>query len=203
MWHRWPREAAMSYLTQRDIDNFGPELIDVATRAAQHAMAPELQRLHEENQGMQERLAEQAHKNLQQELARRIPGWEQINQSPALHQWLAGVYPPTGTTRQHLLDRAVAESNASRVAQFFREFLQQAGQAPAVSASQRTPRRTRMTPSGQRVYSRPEIEQMWARRRKGLIGDEAWARWEHELCRASAEGRIAGGLDQDGIPVSR
>ena len=30
-----------------------------------------------------------------------------------------------------------------------------------------------------------------------------WAEWEAELCRASAEGRVRGALDQDGIAVSR
>src|SRR5262249_43102790 len=125
------------------------------------------------------------------------------NQNPEFHQWLAGVYPPTGTTRQLLLDRAVAESNAARVAQFFREFLQQVGQAPAVSAPQRTSRRARTTPSGDPIYTRPQIEAMWARRRKGLIGDEAWARWEHEIVRAGAEGRIVGALNADGVQISR
>src|SRR5262249_52361091 len=161
-------------------------------------------RLHDETQALQEQLGEQAHKNLQQELDRRVPGWEQINQSPAFHQWLAGVYPPTGTTRQHLLDRAVAERNASRAAQFFREFLQQAGQAFGGRApAGRAPRRAATTPSGQRIYDRGEITRAWERRRKGLISDSKWAEWEAELCRASAEGRVRGALDQDGIAVSR
>jgi hypothetical protein len=44
---------------------------------------------------------------------------------------------------------------------------------------------------------------MWARRRKGQISDEAWARWEHELVAAGREGRIRAALGIDGVPVSR
>jgi hypothetical protein len=36
-------------LTRQDLENFGPELLDVAQRAAQHMLGPELRRLHEEN----------------------------------------------------------------------------------------------------------------------------------------------------------
>ena len=39
----------MTYLTPRDVDNFGSEFIDVAQRAAMHTMSPELERLHDEN----------------------------------------------------------------------------------------------------------------------------------------------------------
>jgi hypothetical protein len=35
-------------------------------------------------------------------------------------------------------------------------------------------------------------------RRRGEIGDEEWARWEHELVAAGREGRILGALDPAG-----
>src|SRR5262245_49737141 len=42
------------------------------------------------------------------------------------------------------------------------------------------------------------------RRRKGLIPDDQWARWENELCLASKEGRVVGALRlDDGVPVTR
>jgi hypothetical protein len=53
------------------------------------------------------------------------------------------------------------------------------------------------------IYTRPQIVEMARRRQKGLIDDAAWRRWEYELCRASAEGRIVGALNNDGVPVTR
>jgi len=194
-----------SYLTLEDERNFGPELLDVATRAARHALAPELQRLHNETQALQEQLGEQAHKNLEQALDRLVPNWRAINADERFHQWLGGIHEPSGRLRQELLNNAAASNDARRLSMFFREFLAAANQATATRASQRNPRRTRArtTASGERIYDRSEITRMWERRRQGRINDADWARWEAELCRASAEGRIAGGLDQDGIPVSR
>jgi len=101
-----------------------------------------------------------------------------------------------------LLKDAAQAANAPRVASFFQGFLAQGGassQVPAAHTSQRAPR----TSSGQRIYDRAEITKMWERRRKGAISDADWAKWENELCRASAEGRVRGALNADGVAVSR
>lgn len=47
-------------LTRQDMENFGPELLDVAQRAAQHALAPDLQRLQDENQDLREEVSRAA-----------------------------------------------------------------------------------------------------------------------------------------------
>jgi hypothetical protein len=193
----------MSYLTQKDVNDFGYELLDVAQRAAQHAVGPELQRLHEENQELQDQLTSTAKTTIDQYLDREVPNWRQINVDERFHSWLLQPEPYSGIIRDRLLKDAAHAANAQRVASFFKGFLREegvAGQAPAGQAPQRTPRRA---PSGKPIYTRPQIEQMWARRRKGEIGDEAWARWEHELIAAGREGRIVGALGIDGIPVTR
>ena len=189
----------MSYLTRQDVDNFGPELIDVAQRAAHHAMGPELQRLHDENQELRDEVNRAAKMGIDQYLDREVPNWRQINADERFHRWLLMPEPYSGIIRDRLLKDAARAANAQRVANFFQGFLAAAGQAPAAHTSQRTPR----TPSGQRIYTRPQIEAMWQRRRQGKIDDAAWARWEHELVAAGREGRIAGALNIDGVPVSR
>ena len=54
------------------------------------------------------------------------------------------------------------------------------------------------TPSRKPVYTRGQIVQMAAMRRRGQIPDPEWLRWEHELVAAGREGRIIGALDPAG-----
>ena len=194
-----------AYLTQRDVNEFGYELLDVAQRAAQHAMAPELQRLHNENLALQNQLDATTKATIDRELDSAVPNWRSINADERFHSWLLQPDTYSGVIRDRLLKDAAAEGNAQRVATFFRGFLAaagqaSAGQAPASSVPQRTSRRA---PSGQRIYDRSEITQMWNLRRQGKIDDQAWLRWEHELIAAGRDGRIVGALDIDGIPKSR
>jgi len=194
-----------SYLTQEDVQNFGPELLDVAQRAAHHALAPELQRLHDENLQLQDQLNSGAKTTIDQYLDREVPNWRQINVDERFHNWLLQPEPYSGIIRDRLLKDAAHAANAQRVASFFQGFLREAGvasPAPASPAPQRAQRAPR-TPSGQRIYDRSEITEMWQRRRQGKVSDADWQKWEYELCRASAEGRVRGALGIDGIPVTR
>jgi len=193
-----------SYLTLEDERNFGPEVLDVAARAAKHALAPELQQLYDENQQLRDEVGRATKTTIDQYLDQHVPNWQTINASEEFHRWLLAPDTFSGVIRDRLLKDAARAGDASRVANFFRAYLAAAGQVSAGQApTGRAPRRASTTPSGQRIYDRSEIVHMWERRRKGLIGDEAWARWENELCRASAEGRVRAALDRDGIPVSR
>ena len=83
------------------------------------------------------------------------------------------------------------KGDATRVINFFRGFLQEAG---AGHLGQEYPRQAAAGASGRRLYSRSQIAEMWRLRRKGQINDADWARWEHEIIAAGREGRIAGAL---------
>jgi hypothetical protein len=188
-------------LTQRDLDDFGPEMLDLAQRAARHAVSPELAQLREENQQLHDEVGRAAKLALDQALDAHIPDWRQINGDPRFHAWLLLPETYSGVIRDRLLKDAAAAGDASRLINFFRGFLREQGGVgqPAQGGSRRA-----VQPSGQRIYDRAEIVRMWARRRKGQISDEAWGRWEAELCRASKEGRVRGALSlDDGIAVSR
>jgi len=196
-----------TYLTREDEQNFGPELLDVAIRAARHGLGPEIERLHAENEELRDEVSRTAKMGIDQYLDVHVPNWRQVNVDPRFHQWLLMPEPYSGIVRDRLLKDAAHAANAPRVAGFFQGFLREAGgagQAPVGPApAGQAPQRTRRAPSGQRLYSRDEITRMWALRRQGKIDDQAWARWEHELCRASAEGRVRGALGIDGMPVTR
>src|SRR5262249_35226388 len=190
-----------NYLTLEDERNFGPELLDAATRAAKHALGPELQQLYDENQQLRDEVGRATKTTIDQYLDQHVPSWREINADERFHQWLLAPDTFSGVIRDRLLKDAARAGDASRVANFFRAYLTAAGQASAGQApAGRAPRRASTTPSGQRIYDRSEITRMWERRRQGKIDDQSWMRWEAELCRASAEGRVRGGLDQDGNP---
>jgi len=195
----------MSHLTQQDLENFGPELLDVAQRAAQHAVGPELQQLRAENEELRHGMSRAVTAELNRALDAAVPNWQQINNDPSFHSWLLQPDLLSGVIRDRLLKDAAHAGDAQRLIRFFRGFLEQAGLAPAGQAPQRTPRRTRArtTADGRPIYTREQITRMWERRRQGRINDADWARWEHEIVAAGRDGRIVGALDIDGIPVSR
>jgi len=192
-----------SYLTREDEQNFGPELLDVAIRAARHAVSPELQRLHEENQELQGQLNSATKMTIDRELDAAVPDWRQINADERFHSWLLMPEPYSGVIRDRLLKDAAAAGDAQRLINFFRGFLREQGGAGQPAAAGHASQRSSRASSGQRIYDRSEITRMWTLRRQGKIDDQAWLRWEHELCRASAEGRVRGALNNDGVPVSR
>ena len=193
-----------SYLTQEDERNFGPELLDVAIRAARHAVSPELAQLREENRDLQDQLNSATKLSLDRELDAAVPGWREINTDPRFHAWLLLPETYSGVIRDRLLKDAAAAGDAQRLINFFRGFLREQGGAGQPAAAGHASQRSSRASSGQRIYDRSEITRMWTLRRQGKIDDQAWLRWEHELCRASAEGRIRGGLSlDDGIAMTR
>jgi hypothetical protein len=186
------------YLTQADLQNYGPELVDFSQRAAVHAVAPQLAQLGQQSQELMQRLQRETRARLDREVEAAVPNYREIDNDPAWHQWLRQVDPYNGRIRQELLNDAIAAGSATRVVAFFRGFMREHG-------SQTTPvfdwgpgqvlERTRPRPQG-RIYSRDEVKRLYELHRKGKFAgrEDQWARLEHEIIRAGREGRILGGL---------
>ena len=186
-----------SYLTQNDLANFGPELLDVAQRAAQHAVGPELQQLRDENRDLQDQLNSAAKLALDRELDAAVPNWREINVSEQFHRWLSMPEPYSGIIRDRLLKDATAAVDPRRVIRFFQGFLREIGQ-PAQSGQPMASVLPASYPPAQssgRIYSREDITRMAALHRRKAISDEEYARWENEFIRAANEGRVRGALD--------
>jgi hypothetical protein len=186
------------YLTQADVQNYGPELVDFAQRAAAHATAPELQRLGEQSAELMQRLARETRARLDREVEAAVPNYQEIDNDPRWHQWLRQVDPYNGRIRQELLNDAIAAGSATRVVAFFRGFLREHGSQPS-SVFDWGPgqvlERTRPRPQGA-TYTRDQIKHFYELHRKGkFVGrEDEWMRLEHEIVRAGREGRILGGL---------
>src|SRR5262249_62274 len=182
-----------AWLTEKDAQDYGYDVLDLAQRAAMHAVAPDLQALNRANAELRAQLAGDRGRVLELPLDREVPRWRAINADPRWLQWLAQRHEMTGQSRQRLLDDATAQGDARRIIPLFHGFLAPydnitLGQQPQQQAGYQR------NASGPRVYTQQQITDMSKRRMKGLINDADWARWEHELIAAGREGRIAGAL---------
>jgi hypothetical protein len=182
-----------NYLTNDDVQNYGPDVVDFAQRASLHALAPELQRLEHQNSEMRQLLTRETKRGLHAELDRAIPNWRQLDLEPGWRDWLRGTHELSGVSRQQLLNDALERADAHRVITFFNGYLQ--------TRHEQQPYRGSAAPSftsGERpTYTRPQIAQLYEQHRKGAYrGREAeWARQEADIIAAAREGRILGAKD--------
>jgi hypothetical protein len=193
------------YLTERDVQNYGSELVDFSLRAATHAVAPQLQQLGQQSQELMQRLARETKARLDREVEAAVPDYLTIDRDPRWHQWLRATDPLNGRMRQELLNDAIAAGSSTRVIAIFKGFQREAGQPAAEPAwgwepgqlLERT--RPRAMPQG-RIFSRDEVKRLYELHRKGkFVGrEDEWNRLEWEIIRAGAQGRILGGLEPQG-----
>jgi hypothetical protein len=178
-----------NYLTQRDADTYGHDVLDLTQRAALHAVSPYLQDLQQQNAKLRQKLSKAERRRMDQEVEAAIPNFREIDRDPRWHRWLLERDVLAGRQRQVLLNDAIAKGNASRAIEFFRRFQQEAGGASAPTYSQ-----VRSAPAGGQIYTRDLIAKLYEAHRKGAYtGREAeWARQEADIFRAQREGRVAG-----------
>ena len=178
-----------AWLTQKDVDDYGHDVLDLAQRAAMHAVTPELQRINAQ-------LAAEQRRGLYQSLDTMVPNWREIDNSPQWRQWLTDPHELSGHTRQQWLNDAMARGDAARVASFFRGFLAEAGQSP----QRQSPPQAGTIGGGGRIYTRAEIDRLhaWRRNRITRSGgrlpaeeEAAWARQEADIIAAARDGRIS------------
>jgi len=211
--------APKQFLTPKDEEAFGPELLDVAQRAAQQVVAPVVQSLEEQNAELRRRLANQSKVAMDMAIEVAVPNFREIDNDPRWHRWLMGIDLLSGRVRQRLLDEAIAAGSAPRVISFFKSFLNEeaatghiAATPPAPVARPEPPRAPAVplaslaapgkgVPAGggdshiqpdKPIYTRPQIASLYEHKRRGAyVGREAeWARLEVDIIAAGREGRI-------------
>lgn len=122
-----PPAPAAKRLTEKDVETYGSELLEVVQRAAEDAVAPKLTQLEQENLRLQRRLqqtnAQSASQMVHAALTAWRPDWEAINKSPQFVAWLRLPDFYSGVIRHTLLKDAFDRGQASRVLHFFQGFL--------------------------------------------------------------------------------
>lgn len=209
-----------SFLTDDDLKNFGPEMLDLAQRAARQVVVPEMQRVQAENEQLRENMARHSKRTLDQALDYAVPNWREVNRNPRFVSWLRLPDVYSSQVRKELLDEATAAVDAPRVISFFRGFLREEEatghsnpeprtsqpaappREPAVPlASLAAPGRARpanggdpsLSPEGP-IYTRADISQLARDYRKGVYrGREAeYQRLWADIVAAGREGRVQG-----------
>ena len=127
-----------SLITEQEMQDYGPEFVDLVRRAATEIAAP----LHQEIQGLQNRLGQVQKETGNAFLTRMhatvgglVPNWQDLNRDARFISWvqLPDVY--SGVMRQQLMQDAWNSGDANRVAAFFRAFLaEEAAVDPRASA---------------------------------------------------------------------
>ncbi len=205
------KSNAGTLVTEKDLEEFGPDMVDLITRRAREIVADERSQLEQTIQSLQTKL-ERAEQQLgmvtqsavqsDQErylraLAGQVPDWEAINVDRGFLAWLDGVDELTGFTRQDVLNTAYRNQDAGRTAAVFRAY--KATLAPTASPKDELQdlvspgTRTAPTPATNdrgRLWTGREYEQLIAMKRQKKISAEEFSRLEAEFNQALAEGRV-------------
>lgn len=209
------------YLTDKDTEDFGADMVDFAKRAVAEATSPLMTHI----QNLEARLAQvqgvvpevqklaQGHALTQEErffsaLSTVMPDWKGINNDQRFHNWLLQADPMTGITRQTYLEDAQRSQDVNRVASIFNSWKELSGTSVPAQAKPNTarselelqvaPGRTHaavVTPnaSAEKRYTPQDINAFYSDVRKGVYKGREAERdaLERDIFVAQREGRIA------------
>jgi hypothetical protein len=150
-----PRQPskAPQHLSEKDVTEYGEDMVDFARRAAREEAAPLAQAL----QQMMNRLdqlqgvvptvrqlandrVETAHEKFYAALTREVSDWKSVNEHPRFHEWLLSADPLSGLQRQTLLTDAHNNLDVTRTVSIFKTWKHESGMsdAPAAAAAAAT-----------------------------------------------------------------
>lgn len=207
-----PPAARTKLVTDKDVEEFGTEMIDLARRIAEETVSSretELQaqiaKLEERNAALEKQVGGVVEKqgvvtrqSYLQGLARQVPDYEAINKDPRWLKWLDEVDPLSGERRQTYLDKAFDAMDADATARLFllwQKSVEVKSPAPSPLERQVAPgpaRAPTQAPAAEKSWTLAEIETFYSDVARGKYrGKEAeQARIENEIDRAIASGRV-------------
>lgn len=121
-----PLPDAPEGLTQEEIDEFGPGLVDVVRKVVRAEVEPRFEQVQGQIGGFNDKFSDvqvtaqhQRRQRFDQIMDQQVPGWLAQNEDPQFIAWLQPVDIYAGKPRLQLLQDAFTELNAERVAAFF------------------------------------------------------------------------------------
>jgi hypothetical protein len=123
-------------ISQEEIEQFGPDLIDVVRRVVRQEsgvildkrlkpVEENVKQVSENVASTTETVAQSDRRRMFDELQDAVPNWQQQNEDPDFLTWLEEEDPYSGMTRQSLLVNALKANNSTRVIALFRGFQQE------------------------------------------------------------------------------
>lgn len=185
-----------------EVEEYGEGFIDLVKRAAASAAksnAPgDVDEIKKEVDRLKKEQRQLSQQKFFDELGKQAPQWERLNTNAEFLEWLSGLDPLTGRSRQDLFDDAYSRLDAWRVANFFNSFGGESKEPPPPPSAQLeqqvTPKTSRAAPpppaSNKKIWNHAEIARFYADVRNGSIDQDAATRIEQEIFAAQNEGRI-------------
>lgn len=189
-------QDAMSDLTEDEIDEYGPDLVNfikrVAGNAANSSGGGDLQEMKTQLEQLRDEKTQDATARFWVDLEAQVPSFRAINADPLFHQHLAGVDPLSGMTRQQLLVDAQQALDPYRVAAIFKSFSpQQKAQQNTIPDELIQPRQSRSSTTDiqqGKTWTRNDISEFY--RNKASYPKDQAAAIEADIFAAQLQGRI-------------
>ena len=191
-----PAPATVELLTPKEIEEYGPDMIDVIRRAAREMATREVQTVQAQMQELQRRLdgtestvVRSSKASMLAALDQQMPEWREVNLMPEFKSWLALPDPYFGAIRHNALTEAFEKCETNRVLAFFKGFVSElaattpvsteTGQQPAATPpakpsleSLAAPGRARATagatpPGEKQIITTADINAFYAAHRRG------------------------------------
>lgn len=136
-----PQPSNESLVTDKDVETFGSDLIDLQERVAKKAIAEArgqfqavidqqaeyIKQLEGKLGVVDQQVSASTQDRFYEALAKAVPEWEQINVDQRFLVWLGETDQMTGVTRQAYLDDAANRMDLARVTAIFNAFKQAVG----------------------------------------------------------------------------
>jgi hypothetical protein len=157
-----PAAVTTRLVSESEIDDYGPDAIDVMRRVAREEAEPlrqqnaelrrQLQEARREQASMSTQVTQSREQQMKDILSREVEDWTKLNDDPDFIAWVDEQDPYAGATRRTLLQDAWNKGEIQRVVAFFQGYKRE---HTAV-----TPAPTKGSPAG-----RPSLESLAAPRR--------------------------------------
>lgn len=132
-------------------------------------------------------------RELNAELSKQGIDFEQVNNDPMFHDWLKEVDIASGQDRNTLLNNAFKQGDINRTAYFFTAFKAQEGSNfnnnPLSSHVDVTSRAPSDAAGDDNVWTKAQMDKLYADRRAGKLTDAEFNEWERKLFSAMQEGK--------------
>lgn len=133
-----PQSRTVNLLTPEEIQEYGPEFIDVVRRAAGELTAPlqeEVELLRGQLGTVRQETGNSFLTRMNATISGLVPNWEAVNRDPSFVQWTSLPDIFSGVRRGELMQQAWDSGDARRVASFLQAFLaEEAAVDPQASA---------------------------------------------------------------------
>lgn len=206
-------------VTDKDVETFGSDLIDLQERVAKKAVAEArgqfqavidqqadyIKQLEAKVGAVDQQVNATAQDRFYEALGNQVPDWEQINGDQKFLEWLGEVDPMSGIARQAYLDDAANRMDLPRVISIFNAFKHivatpMATKIPEANLAKQAELERQVAPSkskasaptetGKRIWTQAEYQRAMDPRYNKHLSQKEAAELEAELDLAVVEGRV-------------